>query len=92
MAILLAGLLNLVAIQNAVSTFTHAVAVCSNALMCGLFCFALLVLKEPQVYFGLFVFLLATVAFIVCYLQEGDAKTLNEVFPYVNRLVLETVG
>jgi hypothetical protein len=64
-AIIFAGLLNMLAIHKGGSVFTHTVAVISNALMCTLFCFALLVLPEPQVYFGVFIFLVAVIAFVL---------------------------
>lgn len=66
-AIILAGLLNLVVIYRGGSAFTHTVALICNALMCGLFCFALLVLNEPQVYFGVIIFLLVSIAFALLF-------------------------
>ena len=64
-AIILAGLVNLVSIHKGGLAFTHTVAVISDALMSALFCLALLVLPEPQVYFGVLIFLSATVLFII---------------------------
>ena len=69
-SIILAGLLNVVAIHKGGSFVTLTVAVISNALMCVLFCFALQVLREPQVYFGVFIFFLTVVAFVVSLLSS----------------------
>lgn len=65
MAIIFSGLLNLVAIDRGGSKFTKLVAVITNAINCSMFCFALPILKEPQVYAGITIFLITTVAFIV---------------------------
>jgi hypothetical protein len=65
MAIIFSGLLNLVAIDRGGTTFTKWIAVITNAINCTMFCFALPILKEPQVYAGIAVFLITTVAFIV---------------------------
>jgi hypothetical protein len=65
MSIIFAGLLNLVAMERGGSKFTKLVAVITNALNCTMFCFALPILNEPQVYVGITVFLITTVAFIV---------------------------
>ncbi len=64
MAIIFAGLLNLVAIDRGGSKFTKTVAILVNAFNCAMFCFALLILNEPQVYVGIAIFLVATIAFI----------------------------
>lgn len=65
MAIIFSGLLNLVAIDRGGSIFTNVIAVVTNAFNGTLFCFALLILNEPQVYVGITVFLITTVAFII---------------------------
>lgn len=65
MAIIFAGLLSLVAIDRGGSKFTKAIAVITNAFNFAMFCFALPILNEPQVYFGITIFLIATVAFIL---------------------------
>lgn len=65
MAIIFSGLLNLVAINRGGSKFTKWIAVITNTINCAMFCFALPILKEPQVYAGVIIFLIATVAFIV---------------------------
>ncbi|HET9056301.1 MAG TPA: hypothetical protein VFN30_05575 [Chitinophagaceae bacterium] len=65
MAIIFSGLLNLVAIDRGGSKFTKWIAVITNAINGAMFCFALPVLKEPQVYAGITIFLITTVAFIV---------------------------
>ena len=64
MAIIFAGLLNLVAIDRGGSKFTKAVAIVVNAFNCTMFGFALSILNEPQVYVGITIFLITTVAFI----------------------------
>ena len=65
MSIIFAGLLNLVAIDRGGSKFTKSIAIFVNALNCAMFCFALPILNEPQVYVGIAVFLVTTVAFIM---------------------------
>jgi hypothetical protein len=65
MAIIFSGLLNLVAIDRGGSKFTKGVAVIVNAFNCILFCFALPILNQPQVYVGITIFLITTVAFII---------------------------
>lgn len=65
MAIIFAGLLNLVAVDRNGSKFTKSLAVIVNALNCTMFCFALPILNEPQVYVGITIFLITTVAFIL---------------------------
>lgn len=65
MAIIFSGMLNLVAIDRGGSKFTKLIAVITNALNCTMFCFALPILNEPQVYAGIAIFLITTVAFIV---------------------------
>ncbi len=75
MAIIFAGLLNLVAIDRGGSKFTKAIAVITNALNCTMFCFALPILNEPQVYAGIIIFLLTTAAFII---EVTRHKTIKE--------------
>lgn len=70
MAIIFAGLLNLVAIDKGGSKFTKAIAIITNALNCGMFCFALPILNEPQVYVGITIFALTTVAFIISLIRQ----------------------
>jgi hypothetical protein len=65
MAIIFSGLLNLVAIDRGGSKFTKWIAVITNAINGTMFCFALPILNEPQVYAGITIFLISTVAFIV---------------------------
>lgn len=65
MAVIFAGLLNLVAIDRGGSKFTKAVAVTTNALNCAMFCFALSILNEPQIYVGISIFIIASAAFII---------------------------
>lgn len=65
MGIIFAGLLNLVAIHGGGSIFTYTVAIITNFIACALFGFALVVLREPQVYFGVAIFLLSAVVFLI---------------------------
>ena len=65
MAVIFSGLLNLVAIDRGGSKFTKAIAVIVNAFNCAMFCFALPILNEPQVYVGISIFLMTTVAFLI---------------------------
>jgi protein-S-isoprenylcysteine O-methyltransferase Ste14 len=64
-AIIFAGLLNLVAIDRGGSKFTIAVAAITNTFNCAMFCFALPILNEPQVYVGIAIFLIAAIAFLI---------------------------
>ena len=65
MAIIFSGLLNLIAIDRGGSKFTKAIAILTNALNFAMFCLALSILGEPQVYAGILIFLVATKAFII---------------------------
>jgi len=65
MAIIFAGLLNIVAIDRGGSKFTKGVAIIVNIFSCGMFCFALPILNEPQIYVGIVIFLSSTIAFII---------------------------
>jgi hypothetical protein len=65
MAIIFSGLLNLVAIDRRGSKFSKTVAVITNTFNCAMFCFALPILNEPQVYVGITIFLITTVAFLI---------------------------
>ena len=67
MAIIFAGLLNFVAIDRGGSRFTLLVAMLVNGLNCALFCWALFILNQPQVYVGIAITLAATLAFGVKY-------------------------
>jgi hypothetical protein len=64
MAIIFSGLLNLVAIDRGGSKFTKAIAVIVNAFNCAMFCFALPILNQPQVYVGITIFLITSIAFL----------------------------
>jgi hypothetical protein len=70
MAIVFAGLLNLVSIHQGGSQFTKGVAIIVNAFNCGMFCFALPILNEPQIYAGITIFLITTVAFIFDFVRS----------------------
>lgn len=74
MAIIFSGQLNLVAIDRGGSKFTKWIAAITNAINCAMFCFALPILKEPQVYTGIIIFLIATVAFIVELIRHKSVK------------------
>ena len=74
MAIIFAGLLNLVAIDRGGSKFTKAIAVIVNAFNCIMFCFALAILNEPQVYIGITIFFITTVAFIIQLTKDARIK------------------
>ena len=74
MAIIFSGLLNLVSIDRGGSKFTKGVAVVVNAFNCIMFSFALPILNEPQVYVGIGVFFLSTLAFIVELVRHKSAK------------------
>ncbi len=70
-AIILAGLLNFVAINKGGSRFTLMLALLANILLCGMFSFAIPLLKNSQVYIGGFIFLITTVGFFVLLLRNG---------------------
>ena len=74
MAIIFAGLLNLVAIDRGGSKFTKAIAIFVNAINCAMFCFALPILNEPQVIVGITIFLISTVAFIFSKLNHNTSN------------------
>ena len=74
MAIIFAGLLNLVAIDRGGSKFTKVIAIISNALNCAMFCFALPILNEPQIYLGITLFLVTTVAFLIDLLKNNTVQ------------------
>lgn len=74
MAVIFAGLLNLVAIDRGGSKFTKGIAVITNAFNCAMFCFALPILNEPQVYVGITIFLISTVAFIIALTKHNTTK------------------
>jgi hypothetical protein len=65
MAIIFSGLLNFVALDRGGSKFTNVIALIVNAFNCGMFCFALPILREPQVYLGIAIFLLTSIAFVI---------------------------
>ena len=64
-AIIFAGLLNLVAIDRGGSKFTIVVAVVVNAFNCAMCCFALQILNIPQIYVGITIFAITTICFSV---------------------------
>lgn len=70
MAIIFAGLLNLVALDRGGSKFTKTIALIINALNCSLFCFALSILNEPQVYVGITIFAITTGAFFIEVIEQ----------------------
>lgn len=74
MAIIFAGLLNLVAIDRGVSKFTKAIAVVVNAFNCTMFWFALPIHNEPQVYVGIAILLITTIGFIVDLVKHKAIK------------------
>ncbi len=76
MAIIFAGFLNLVAIDRGGSKFTKGIAVLTNAANCVMFCFALPILNEPQVYVGITIFLISTIAFLI-ELTRHRSKTIR---------------
>ena len=52
MAIIFAGLLNLVGVENGGTRFTKIVATFTNAAVSAMFAFALVILNQPHVYVG----------------------------------------
>jgi hypothetical protein len=74
MAIIFAGLLNLVALDMGGSKYTKTITAIVNAFNCAMFCFALPILNEPQVYIGITIFLFVTVLFIISLTKTQQAK------------------
>ena len=74
MAIIFAGLLNLVALDRGGSKFTKTIALIINALNSLLFCFALSILNEPQVYIGISIFEMTTGAFFIEVIKHKFTK------------------
>jgi hypothetical protein len=72
MAIIFSGLLNFVAIDRGGSKFTKAIAVIVNSFNCAMFCFALTILNQPQVYIGIAIFLVSSIAFLISF-SKGDS-------------------
>jgi hypothetical protein len=65
MAIIFSGLLNFVALNRGGSNFTKLIAVTVNILNCALFFLALSILNQPQVYVGILIFLITSIAFAI---------------------------
>jgi hypothetical protein len=63
MAIVFAGLLNIVALDKGGSKFTKVMALSVNVFCCAGFCIALTILNQPQVYVGIIIFLITTAGF-----------------------------
>src|SRR6188474_2677431 len=64
-AIIFAGLLNLLAIDRGGSKFTKIVAVTVNAFNFAMSCFALQMLDNAQVYVGITIFAITTICFSI---------------------------
>jgi len=77
LAIIFSGLVNLIAIDRGGSKFSKWIALVTNSINCALFCFALLILKEPQVYVGIIIFLITTVAFIIELIRQPAIKGIS---------------
>ena len=69
-AIIFPGLLNLVAIDRGGSKFTITTALIINVLMFIMFCLALLIINELQVYLGITIFLISSLAFLIRLLRN----------------------
>lgn len=65
MAVIFSGLLNFVALDCGGSKFNNLIALIINGLNGVLFCWALAILNEPQIYVGITIFLVTTVAFFI---------------------------
>jgi hypothetical protein len=64
-AIIFSGLMNLVVIEKGGTIFSLWVALLCSAFNCTLFCIALNILNELQVYFGIIIFLSTTTCFLI---------------------------
>lgn len=71
MAIVFAGLLNLVAIDRRGSKFTKTIATITNAFNCAGFCIALPILNQSQVYVGITIFAITTICFIIALVKHS---------------------
>ncbi len=74
MAIIFAGFLNLAAIDIGGSTWAKVLAAIANVINLVLFCFALRILNEPQLYLGIALFLIASIAFSVILVRRNYNK------------------
>ncbi len=73
-AIIFPGILNLVALDRGGSRFTLVTALIVNVLVLLLFCFALFILNELQVYIGIAVFLISSIGFAVQLMNSQKNK------------------
>lgn len=64
-AIILVGLLNFVALSKGGSKPALAIALIASLILCGMFVYAIPILKNAQVYIGVVVFLITTIGFAV---------------------------
>lgn len=62
--IIFPGVLNLVAIHKGYSKFAYILAGITNLLVSGMFCLARAVMDGPQVYVGIAIFFIASLAFV----------------------------
>ncbi|OJW10433.1 MAG: hypothetical protein BGO53_09625 [Sphingobacteriales bacterium 39-19] len=74
MAIIFAGLLNLVAIDRGGSKFKKSIVIITKAFNCAMFGFALPILNEPQVYVGITIFAITSIAFIISLLKQAERQ------------------
>ncbi len=69
-AIIFSGLLNIIAVVNCRQRWLGIISLACNAVMLGLFILALDVLKEPQVYIGISLYLAAILVRAIQFLNK----------------------
>lgn len=69
-AVIIAGLLNFVAIDRGGSKFSLSVALVVNASMCVMFLYAIPILHDAQVYIGITLFSVATILILISWLRQ----------------------
>lgn len=73
-SIIFSGLLNLVSINKGGSGFTKSIALFANVVNCIMFCYALSILNQPQIYVGIGLFVIASAIFVIDLLTSKRNK------------------
>jgi len=69
-AVIFAGFLNYIAINNKVTMISHMIAALVNIICCGLFIFALSVLGDAMQYIGIIIFGITAIAFMALLIKK----------------------
>jgi hypothetical protein len=70
LAVLFSGFVNIIALEKNSSSLSRGVAFAGNVVNSLMFYFACIIFKEPQVYFGFTIYLLATVGFSIIFFKR----------------------